>query len=207
MRKGMGLIDRTGLRFGRLVVLRKDECLKPTKWVCLCDCGTTTVVRAGHLHSSHTISCGCVHRATIKAIQTIHGKHDSRAYSSWQNMKNRCLSPTCPAYPEYGGRGITICPEWIDSFSNFLADMGDRPKGTTIERKNNNLGYFKGNCIWAVPIVQANNTRRNAYVIIGGRRLTIAQWARVAGRNSGTIWHRLKRGVDPEVAVFGGGRV
>lgn len=124
-------------------------------FLCKCDCGNTKKVLLPHLIRSLIKSCGC-HR---KCIHTKHGMHNSREYSSWENMIQRCTNPKATQYEDYGGRGITVCKKWLDSFDNFYNDMGPRPEFTTLDRKNNDLGYFKENCKWSNRREQLVNVR------------------------------------------------
>lgn len=89
-----------------------------------------------------------------------HGMHNTPTYHTWENMKQRCLNPKHPSYADYGGRGITVCEEWL-SFEGFFASMGKKPKGKTLERVDNNLGYFPENCEWATPLKQNSNQRHH----------------------------------------------
>jgi hypothetical protein len=144
--------DLTDKRFGKLVAV---ECVAimpgGAKWKCRCDCGRTTYVQIGALNSGNTKSCGC--------MRTTHGAYGTPSYISWQAMKTRCLNPDTRDFKDYGGRGITVCKRWQESFPNFLADMGLRPLGTSIDRKKNHLGYYKSNCRWATPKQQRANQR------------------------------------------------
>lgn len=120
-----------------------------------------------------------------------------REYRIWTNMKTRCLNKRSPAYPRYGGRGITICDRWKNKFADFLSDMGRCPDGWTIERVDNDKGYSPENCVWATPLQQCQNR-------IGLRKIqgkTVAEWSRITGISQGTIRSRLKLGW-PEAKVF-----
>lgn len=105
-----------------------------------------------------------------------HGLSNSPTYNSWKNMIQRCNNPNAANYQNYGGRGITVCSEWTD-FSRFLEDMGEKPKGCSIERKNNSAGYCPENCVWASKKDQANNRRGNIRIDLNGVRYTVAQFA------------------------------
>jgi hypothetical protein len=156
--------DLTGQRFGRLLVVSRIEPLvRRAKWLTRCDCGAGHVAQGQYLMCGDTKSCGCMKREKIAAgLHLSHGANRVGArtpeYSSWTAMRRRCLDPDDAAYPDYGGRGIAICAEWSD-FAAFLADMGQKPNGTSIDRIDNDSGYSAANCRWATPKQQAANRR------------------------------------------------
>lgn len=117
-----------------------------------------------------------------------------RERQSYMQMRQRCLNPNNNRYARYGGRGIRICDRWLESFDNFYADMGPRPQGTSIERRDNDGDYEPNNCRWATPKEQSNNMSRNRYLEHKGKRQTLAQWCRELGLDKGTIRARLRRG-------------
>lgn len=122
-------------------------------------------------------------------------------------MLQRCYNPKNKAFHSYGGRGITVCQRWL-RFENFLEDMGEPPNGTRIERKNNNLGYFKENCCWATPREQANNRRTSRFLILNGERITFAQAERMLGYAEGALCVKAKlagfeRGTTPTISQQG----
>ena len=160
------LVEMTGQRFGRLVVTRRDGSYgKKAKWRAMCDCGKEVSVVGYQLRSGKTKSCGCLHRekAAIRAstFRLTHGHARkgiiSPTWRSWHCMINRRRNPHMPGYSRYGGRGIKVCDRWQDSFENFLSDMGERPTGKTIDRKDNNGNYEPGNCKWSTPKKQSAN--------------------------------------------------
>lgn len=161
--------DLTGLTSGRLVVVGFSHIdhLGASRWKCLCSCGNTCVVRSNSLRSGKTKSCGCFNRESaavrMKKQRTIHGhgRHPSRTatYRTWCALRTRCNNPRSQDYKDYGGRGIRVCPRW-DSFENFLSDMGERPKGLTIERMDNDGDYEPSNCKWATNSEQQRNKRK-----------------------------------------------
>lgn len=179
-----------GLRFGRLVALEEFQLTKSrhVKVKCRCDCGVEKFVRQDHIKAGKVKSCGCLSSEACVARQLIHGCTRSTEWKVWVAIKTRCLNPKSSAYKYYGGRGITICDRWRNSFENFFSDMGTRPTPLhSIERKNNDLGYSPDNCKWATKLEQANNTRTE-YL---GKRQTLAQWSRETGIHKRTIRARL----------------
>ena len=147
-----------------------------------------TVKRHSILRRRRT-SCGCLYgKHSIK-----HGKSRSGPYCVWENMIQRCNNPKTPHYYNYGGRGIKVCKRW-KSFENFYEDMGDRPKGTSLERIDNDGDYEPGNCRWATQKEQMRNTRRTSFLTIGGVTKPRATWAEEAGIGISTLKGRIRRG-------------
>ena len=123
-----------------------------------------------------------------------HGLSESPEYLSWGSMKQRCLNPRCKAYPYYGGRGITICPEWIASFATFYRDMGPRPSPKhTLERVNNNQGYSPDNCKWVTRKEQGENRRHPTSITYNNETRSIADWAKHLNVSYQILYHRLLR--------------
>lgn len=171
-----------GQTFGRLHVVAPAEASASgfTRWLCRCECGSKVMTYTNGLRSGHTKSCGCLQRETVAARNQTHGRSASRVYMAWAAMRDRCGNPNNGAFDNYGARGIKVCERW-QLFENFIADMGERPAGTTLERKDNAGHYEPGNCVWANAETQANNKRSNRFIEHEGRRLTLAQWARKLG--------------------------
>jgi len=183
--------DRSGQRFGRLVLVRFAGRAKGhTKWECVCDCGNTTSVMVSNLCSGSTRSCGCLEiESRIK-----HGGHRDKENGIWREMWQRCTNPKNICYSYYGGRGVKVCDRW-KKYENFIADVGVRPNpGMTLDRIDNNLGYQPGNVRWATRQEQSNNTRANRWLTFEGSTLTVSQWSRKVGVKRATIFSRLSYG-------------
>ena len=127
-------------------------------WLFQCECGKKKVINISKVKKGLTKSCGCLHD---EGNNFKHGMNGIKTHISWKSMKNRCLNPNATGYKDYGGRGIKICDEWLNNFINFFKDMGERPNGKTLDRKNNDGNYCKSNCRWADKFEQANNKRNN----------------------------------------------
>lgn len=185
-----------GQQYGRLTVATYVGLSSDLNrlWLCKCVCGGERTVRSVLLLNGTVQSCGCLRKEVSAARWTKHGATASREWRSWQSMRRRCTDPNSRQWPWYGGRGITVCPEWQESFAAFLRDMGPRPPGTSLDRIDSNLGYGPQNCRWATPREQANNTRSNVHVHVGTDVLTIAEAARRAGVGEGAIRRRVDVG-------------
>ena len=123
-----------------------------------CDCGREVNVARASLARGTSKSCGCLRMNAGSRTRT-HGMSKTPTWVSWMSMKDRCLRPTNRCWMDYGGRGIVICQRWLESFENFLADMGERPEGMTLDRINVGGNYEPGNCRWATPTEQRRNAR------------------------------------------------
>lgn len=163
------LIDLTSQRFGRLVVLeRSTDAKKQPQWLCVCDCGTQCVVMGAHLRWGHTLSCGCLQIERAGDAGRTHGEAGSKRtaeYRAWALMLRRCNNPNSHEFKYYGGRGITVCAEWLNSYEAFLAHLGRRPSPQhSVDRfPDNNGNYEPGNVRWATRHQQSLNQRRNAH--------------------------------------------
>lgn len=156
----------TGQIFSRLTVInRVPVSPRGAYWLCQCSCGKQTVVSSSHLVSGHTRSCGCFAKESQRLSKKTHGhaakNNASRTYACWANMWTRCTRPQSNRYQYYGGRGIRVCPRW-GKFENFLADMGEKPPGLTLDRIDVNGDYKPSNCRWATTKEQALNRQTSA---------------------------------------------
>jgi hypothetical protein len=180
--------------FGRLTVLGDSD---SKKHLCICVCGKEIRVFRYNLLSGNTRGCGCIRDKKARERMTTHGKCGTRVYKSWQHAKERCCNPNDKRYKDYGGRGITFCERW-ERFENFYEDMGDPPKGMSIERIDNDKGYSPENCKWADKIQQGSNKRNNIFIELNGERLTVAEWSKMTGILSATILARFHSGLLPK---------
>jgi hypothetical protein len=189
--KPMGL----GERHGRLIYVGLGTFV--------CDCGKRVSKPLYHVRSGHTRSCGCMHRDAISAAMKTHGLSKSSEYCAWSNMLTRCRNPKYSLFSEYGGRGITVCAAWQNSFEQFLADVGRKPnKASILDRIDPNGNYEPGNVRWASPIVSARNKRSVQIVCIEGVAKTIPEWEPTSPVSRKVIWRRLRDGWSGRDAVF-----
>lgn len=188
-----------GARYGRLVVVGPEtRRLGERAMPCLCDCGKESVIRISSLNSGVTQSCGCYRMEMSRAANSLKKgiprkpKKQERApeYGSWSMMIQRCKNPNHDAYPNYGGRGISVCDRWT-LFENFLADMGSRPDGMTIERDDVNGNYEPGNCRWATRAEQNRNRRDSNPIEFRGKSQLLSEWARELGISKITLRKRI----------------
>jgi len=199
---GRKAIDLTGHVYGRLKVVKFIKKVGSTAlWECECTCGKVTQVFRGNLRSGSTVSCGCLSVEKLVERSTTHGMAHTREFSIWHGMKNRCFNPNSDCFQLYGGRGITVCEDWANSFEQFYKDMGKCPDNHSIERIDVNGHYCPTNCKWATVDEQNNNKRTNVKITINGEELTMAQWSKRLGYTSPVIQQRRRRGWNMVEAV------
>ncbi len=168
------------------------------KWLCKCDCGNIRSVSRYTLTSGSSTNCGCQRKHMPHDYNKKHGGKNDRLYNVWNGIKQRCLSPSDRAFPEYGGRGISICPEWADdylSFKNWALsngyDSSAKKYKCTIDRIDNNKGYSPDNCRWVSQKTQCNNRRSNRFISYNGEKHTISEWADIIGIRKDTLRRRI----------------
>ena len=153
-------IDLIGRQFGRTVVVARfaNTSTGRTRWMCNCNCGKAHITSGDNLRSGRTQSCGCLHIELVGDQHRTHGMSSTSTYRSWSGLKERCTNPNNLHFKYYGGSGLTYDPKW-ETFEGFLSDMGEAPKGLSIDRIDNNAGYTKENCQWATARTQSRNRR------------------------------------------------
>lgn len=194
--------DHSGEKHGRLLLLGRapSHLYGRTNYFCRCDCGREVSVLWQSIKRGTTVSCGCYLLSILrtKGRNARHGLSNSRAHKAWCAMKKRCLNRNDHAYMRYGGRGITICARWLNSFENFYADMGQCPDDLELERVDVNGHYEPGNCRWATIAEQANNKRNTRRVLVNGVAMGLLEAARVTGRKYATVYyHAVRSGTLP----------
>ncbi len=164
-------------------------------WECRCSCGAPATATATNLRTGEVKSCGCLARAGRPAHGHKRQSGGSRSWSTWSNMKQRCTNPKMAGWSIYGGRGIRYVKRW-EKFANFLADMGERPAGMTLDRRNNDGNYSKANCRWATPMQQRMNSRAPLrWVTLEGEKMHLTEAVRRFSKVSyGVVCSRIHRG-------------
>jgi hypothetical protein len=194
--------DLSGRKFGSLKVVCKAAPDKSgnSRWACKCDCGNITLTRRFPLLSGKTISCGC----KLREKKIKHGGYKTRLYSIWGGMKDRCYREKNIAYKRYGGRGITVCDEWKNDFAAFRDWALSHGYGDTltIDRIDSDGNYEPNNCRWATYLEQENNSSNCTFIEYGGKRMSLADWAREVGLSYETVSNRYHKGLPIEKVLF-----
>lgn len=180
------LKDLTGQKFGRLTVIERVENKgKQTCWKCQCECGNEVIVQGNNLKNGHTVSCGCFRREKTSESHKTHGMARSKIYKTWKGIKKRCFNPNFKYYKDYGGRGITMFPEWIDDPKSFIDYVSKLPhfgeENYSLDRINNDGNYEPNNLRFTDRKTQSRNTRRNIIVEYQGRKMTLMEAAELSG--------------------------
>lgn len=192
-------IDLSGEKFGRLTVLKRIGSTdnKKSLFLCKCECGNEVKVIGGNLTSGTTTSCGCY---KIELRHKSANPQRRRLKRIYRLMKLRCFDETNKSFKDYGGRGITVCKEWMESFDNFYSwsiSNGYNDK-LTIDRINNDCNYEPSNCRWATYEEQANNTRKNRLVEYKGEKMSVSMFARSIGQKPRNVNYLIHRGYSTE---------
>ena len=200
-------LDITGQRFGRLVAInRVSTSGRRSVWAFRCDCGTVKEIRLENVRGGITESCGCIRKEKTASRSATHrhtvGRKSTATYRAYAHAKGRCTNPRDPKFANYGGRGVVMCERWLAGFENFLADMGEKPSGLTLDRIDVNGPYAPGNCRWATVRTQARNRTDNVWVEHGGAHIILKDYAALRGVRYKSL-HRLVRyeGMSAEKAA------
>lgn len=201
-RTGVGFKNEIGNKYGTLTVRKfigKKGKSGHTSWMCECECGGTHIATGTSLREGHVLHCKeC--RKNYNSLRSLkHGQSNgggvrssSPTYNSWQNMKERCLKEYSISYPNYGGKGITVCDRWVSSFENFLNDMGERPSGMTLDRIDATGNYEPSNCRWATKEEQSRNRAIVKKFQVFWELLTMPEIAERLGVSYGYVYNKLQ---------------
>jgi hypothetical protein len=194
-----------GSKFGRLTIISYEG---DSNWLCKCDCGIQKEIKYSSLKRGDTRSCGCYRKEQTAINNTTHGMKDTKIYSVWMSMKDRCYRPGMSNYKYYGGRGIKMCKRWI-KFENFKNDMYESylehikyNKNTRLDRINNNGDYCKKNCQWLTHKENCNKTRQCHYITYNGETRTISEWSECLFINYDKLERRLNKFKWPVEKAF-----
>lgn len=190
-----------GRKYGRLTVMEFSHSNKGAIWKCRCECGNMTYAKTAALKNGHKKSCGCLCDETRVEVSTKHGLCHTPTYTTWDSMIQRCNNPNNENYHRYGGRGISVCDRWL-KFENFIEDIGLRPPRFTLDRIDNDKGYFKENCRWISQKRQSNNTSRNVKITYDGETHSLSEWAEKLHIHKGTLRNRIFRSQWPVEKAF-----
>lgn len=194
-----------GKTFNRLTVIEYHSKRKNKHYyLCKCICGNEKVIESYNIRSGHAKSCGCLNREIVSSqkVNYRHGMSKTRIHNIWWGIIERCTNENDQAYPNYGGRGITICDEWLNDFEAFeeWAMANGYSEKLSIDRIDNDGNYEPNNCRWATRKQQNNNKSNNVRIEINGEIKNLTQWAEYAGIHRSTIYRRMKRGITgPEL--------
>lgn len=193
------LIDLTGKRFGRLIVIKRADEKKygQVTWLCKCDCGNETLVTTCSLNSQNTKSCGCYARELQRDLHKKHSSSFSPIYRIHSHMISRCYNSNVERYKNYGGRGITVCDEWQgeNGFLNFYkwAVENGYSDGLSIERIDVNGNYEPSNCKWITMREQKYNTTRSILITLGSETHCLAEWCELKNLNYPKVYQRIHK--------------
>lgn len=193
-----------GKKFNSLTILAIDSHNDSGHYslLCKCDCGNTKCIRSDRVVNGVTKTCGCRNVGYNNYSEKRLSRKYSKLYSCWNTMRHRCYNPKNHKYKSYGGRGITVCQEWKNSFEPFLkwAMANGYSNGVTIDRINVNGNYEPTNCRWVTSLEQARNKTTNKFIFYKGETKCLSQWCEELNLPSATIWARLRIGWSTEKA-------
>jgi hypothetical protein len=199
------MVDLTGQRFGRLIVVSKSEFRGKNRnsfWNCVCDCGNTKTIELQSLKSGKTKSCGCLHNELQANRKKKHGLCNHRLYGIWTGMKQRCTNPKRNGYKHYGGKGITVCQEWFDFPAFYLwATANGYTEKLTLDRINPDGNYCPENCQWIPEADQNRNKTNNRLITAQGKTMLLCDWAKILGIRASVILNRIQSGWTETEAV------
>lgn len=191
-----------GKRFGRLTVIERvnNDSRGGSRWLCKCECGNTKEVGYNNLSSGQVKSCGCLRRETSGNRNKTHGLSRTRLYNIYTHMIDRCYRKTDKRYNDYGGRGITVCEEWLSDFLNFYnwSINNGYEQSLSIDRINNNGNYEPTNCRWVTNKEQCRNYSRNVSLTYNNETHCLIEWSEILGISYHTIKRRYKKGLPIE---------
>lgn len=170
---------------------------------CRCTCGVEKVFNHDNVRRGRSRSCGCLRKQVTANRSRTHGLTGSPEHVVWWGIVSRCRNPGNTSYKDYGAKGIEVCKRWqgLDGFRHFLSDMGPRPEGMTIERKDSTKGYSPSNCVWATVKTQGRNRSTNRLLTYDGRTQCLSAWAEEMGVPYKTLWYRLTSGWSEKRAL------
>jgi hypothetical protein len=183
----------TNKRFGNLVVVSSSNSNGKSPWICKCDCGNNIILDSNELVYVGKLNCGCLNKTKNINFNTTKNKI-STTQATWYSMKERCYNKKNNTYKNYGGRGIKICDRWLESYDNFLKDMGEKPINKSIERIDNNGNYEPSNCRWATVKEQANNRRNTLLYTYKNKSKSLSYWSDISGNSKNLMYYRLTHG-------------
>lgn len=189
--------DLTKQTFNRWTIIEHAGKTKwgASLWLCRCSCGNKHIVNGANIVNGQSKSCGCLNIERSRNASCTHDKSRTPEYRIWANMIHRCINPNSQSFENYGKRGIEVCDTWINSFTNFIEDMGKRPSDKySIDRIDNNGNYSPDNCKWSTKKEQCNNRRNNNIINLDDKKQTLAQWAVELNIHESTIRRRLRSG-------------
>lgn len=185
-------IDLTGKKYNNLTVKNIVIVKNQTCWNVKCDCGNEFVILGHRLKNGSIKSCGCIRKKNTLLRNTTHNLTGTPSYYTWSGMIQRCTNVKSKHYKDYGGRGITVCDKWL-KFEGFFEDMGERPNGLTLDRKDNDGNYCKENCRWSTKEEQSNNSRSTRQITYNGKTQTLTEWSKELGIKRNVLNFRLFR--------------